>query len=115
MGRLLSLRCIEEDDTINRVCIEQLVNPAPILPGVQGSGNAIPFNFIEVINSSHKELFVKILLPLVDMPPSIPPSVLDQVFEGKDSLMHSVSLEGGELIRILRPLKNAESNQAKGN
>ncbi|MCD6196973.1 MAG: PAS domain-containing protein [Deltaproteobacteria bacterium] len=110
MGRLLSLRCIEEDDTINRVCIEQLVNPAPILPGVQGSGSAIPFNFIEVINSSHKELFVKILLPLVDMPPSIPPSVLDQVFEGKDSLMHSVSLEGGELIRILRPLKNADNS-----
>ncbi|MBW1964489.1 MAG: PAS domain-containing sensor histidine kinase, partial [Deltaproteobacteria bacterium] len=110
MGRLLSLRCIEEDDTINRVCIEQLVNPAPLLPGVQGSGGTISFNSIEVINLFHKKLFVKIWLPLVDMPPDIPPSVLNQIFEGKDSLVHSVTLEGGELIRILSPLKNADNS-----
>jgi two-component system nitrogen regulation sensor histidine kinase NtrY len=111
MERLLSLRCIEEDNTINRICVEQLVNPTLLLPGVQDFGSAIHFNSIEVINSSHKELFVKIWLPLVDMPPSIPPSVLDQVFEGKDdSLVYSVSLEGGELIRVLRPLRNADDS-----
>jgi len=63
-----------------------------------------------VINTSHKWLFVKIWLPLVDMPPGIPPSVLNQIFEGKDSLVHSDTLEGGELIRILRPLKNADDS-----
>ncbi|PXF58471.1 MAG: PAS domain-containing sensor histidine kinase [Deltaproteobacteria bacterium] len=110
MERLLSLRCFEEDNTINRVCVEQLVNPTLLLPGTQNPGSAIHFNSIEVINSSHKELFVKIWLPLVDMPPSIPPSVLDQVFEGKDSLVHSVSLEGGELIRVIRPLRNADDS-----
>ncbi len=109
MERLLSLRCIEEDDSIDSVCIEQLVNPT-LLPGAQSSSSAIHFNSIEVINSSHKELFVKIWLPLLDTPPSIPPSVLDQVFEGKDSLLHSVTLEGGELIRVLRPLRNADDS-----
>ncbi|RKX62806.1 MAG: PAS domain-containing sensor histidine kinase [Thermodesulfobacteriota bacterium] len=109
MERLLSLRCIEEDNTINRVCVKQLVNPTPLLPGAQDPGSAIHFNSIEVIDSSHKELFVKIWLPLVDIPPSIPPSVLDQVFEGK-ALVHSVSLEGGELIRVFRPLRNADDS-----
>jgi two-component system nitrogen regulation sensor histidine kinase NtrY len=108
-GRLLSLRCIEEDGTINRVCIEQLVNPTPLSSGVQGYCKTISLNSIEVINSFHKKLFVKIWLPLVDMPPDIPHSVLNQIFEGKDSLVHSVTLEGGELIRILRPLKNADN------
>ncbi|MDL1957837.1 MAG: ATP-binding protein [Deltaproteobacteria bacterium] len=110
MGRLLSLKCIEEDDSINMVCIEQLVNPTPLLPGAQGSSSATPFNSVEVINPSHKELFVKIWLPLVDIPPSIPPSVLDQVFESKDSLVHSITMESGEFIRILRPLRNADGN-----
>lgn len=110
MERLLSLKCIEEDDSINRVCIEQLVNPTPLLPGAQGPGSAIPFNSVEVINPSYKELFVKIWLPLVDIPPSIPPSVLDQIFEGKDSLVHSITLESGEFIRILRPLRNADGS-----
>ena len=109
MERLLSLRCIEEDNTINRVCVKQLVNPTPLLPGAQDPGSAIHFNSIEVIDSSHKELFAKIWLPLVDIPPSIPPSVLDQVFEGK-ALVHSVSLEGGELIRVFRPLRNADDS-----
>jgi len=109
-GRLISLRCIEEDDTINRICIEQLVNPTPLSPGIQDSSRAISLNSIEVINSVHKELFVKIWLPLVDMPPDIPHSVLNQIFEGKDSLLHSVTLEGGELIRILSPLKNANND-----
>nr|HDN00093.1 HAMP domain-containing protein [Deltaproteobacteria bacterium] len=108
-GRLLSLRCIEEDGTINRVCIEQLVNPTPLSSGVQGYCKTISLNSIEVINSFHKKLFVKIWLPLADMPPDIPHSVLNQIFEGKDSLVHSVTLEGGELIRILSPLKNADN------
>lgn len=110
MERLLSLKCVEEDDTINKVCIEQLVNPTPLLPGAQGSRSAIPLSSIEVIDTSHKWLFVKIWLPLVDMPPGIPPSVLNQIFEGKDSLVHSDTLKGGELIRILRPLKNADDS-----
>jgi two-component system nitrogen regulation sensor histidine kinase NtrY len=110
MGRVLSLKCVKEDDSIDSVCIERLVNPTPLLPSAQGSSSAIPFNSIEVINQSYKELFVKIWLPLVDTPPSIPPSVLDRIFEGKDSLVHSVATEGGELIRILSPLRNADDS-----
>ncbi|MEA1867285.1 MAG: ATP-binding protein, partial [Thermodesulfobacteriota bacterium] len=89
---------------------EQLVNPTLLVPGAQDPGSTIHFNSIEVIDSSHKELFAKIWLPLVDMPPSIPGSVLNKIFEGKDSLVYSVSLECGEFIRVLCPLRNADDS-----
>jgi two-component system nitrogen regulation sensor histidine kinase NtrY len=109
ISRLLSLKCIQEDNSIDRVCIEQLVNPTPLLFGFQGSSSIAPFNSVEIIDSSQKELFVKIWLPLVDKPPSIPRSVLNQIFEGEDFLVHSMAVEGGELIRILRPLRSTDN------
>ena len=108
MCKVLSLKCVKEDNSIDSVCIEQLVNPTPLLPGTHVFSSIIPFSSIEVINPTHKELLVKIWLPLVDEPPCIPPSVLDRIFEGKDSLVYSVNLEGGELIRVLSPLRNTD-------
>ena len=110
MGRVLSLRCITEDNCIDKMCVEQLVDPAPLLPGSQDPYSVAHFNSVEVINQAHNELLAKIWLPIVGAPPGIPSPVLARSFEGEDFLVHSAAMENGELIRVLCPLRDGDGN-----
>ncbi len=109
IGRALTLKCISGDGSLDKVCVEKLVNPMPLLPDTQGPRGQISLDSIEVINPVYEEVLVKIWFPLVDTPPGIPASLLGQIFSGgKASVLYSTTLEGGELVRILYPLRGAD-------
>ncbi|NIA09127.1 MAG: HAMP domain-containing protein [Nitrospiraceae bacterium] len=111
IGSVLTLKCISTNDSLNKACIEELINPTPLLPETKGPLDQVFLDSIEVINSVHEQLLVKIKFPLVGGPPGIPASLLDQVFSGeKTSVLCSTTLEGGELVRILYPLRGTDGH-----
>ncbi len=108
-GRSISLKCISDSSHIDTVCIGQWAGISSSVSGPANLSVGIPIHSIEIINFRNEELFVKTWLPLVGDPPALSPSLIDQVFDGKESLIDSVSLENGELVRILRPLRGSDS------
>ncbi len=110
IGDTLTLKCISGDGSLDRACIQKLINPIPLLGDIRGPDQVF-LNSLELINPVHEELLARIRFPLVGMPPDIPASLLNQVFTGeKTSLLYTRGLENGELIRILYPLRDTDGH-----
>ncbi len=108
LGRAVSMKCIDESGRISRSCLEDLINPAPLLPGRQALWDMLPLSSVEVLGPALENIYVKTWLPMVGSPPMISASAMAQKLTDQDYGVFTSVLENGELLRVVRPLQNTK-------
>lgn len=112
IGQILVRRCLTENNSLDRACLEEWSSPAPFsLPSNPSPPNsAAAFNSVEVFLPTHERILFHTTLPLIGHPPHITASVLMKALEGQRNLVYTTPLQPGELIRVLRPLVDGEQH-----
>lgn len=104
LARLISRRCITNGDTVDQVCVEQIVSPASLLVGIPDIRHGTPLHCVEILGPKGAVLFSKTWLPLLPPLPEPSKDIIRSVLaDGKISTLND-ELEGSVLLRVMLPM-----------
>ncbi len=89
----------------NKACIEEISNKK-----IKTLFNSNKINSLEIILPTYERIICLYKRPLIKPPISPSVSILSKCFKGEESYITTKILSNGELLRILKPLKNKKGD-----